>query len=824
MSEHMVKVFKINSSECVVIRSRIIMSVVGRRSQMIKDQGKVSPLFLSSSGMIRFVLVIMFISLFSCVLHAEIDDNLKGVPPSDISEWNYYGFSAEESQQWIKEGIIFAGWAAQWRDEGFTAAAAGRWRKIANVYTAGDFLQNGFSAEEAEKWMANGIRSGLRAREYFSVGLTAEEAAEYWSNGIYPEEIKEWRNAGFDVQAMMAWHYGPRESTFFFTKESPYGRNLYELEAAIQWRDAGFTAQEMQASGKYRFKLEDAKQWKTAGFSFFEAVRWRDFGFTVNDAVRYKNAGLSPVAAELQRYDSDLDKPDEITTLDLEITLNKDGSLEVVETAAIIDRPGGFYENGYYKSLPKQARLLSSRSGGYSTKQYSGTVFNIRSVEINGKKGDFFIADNVLHFGSKDKPLTEGEHLIKIVYSTDSRVLFEPHHDELCFDVIEKNPKGRYIRNATATVRLPPGAHVIFTGGNGGFDGRNNYACSVEETETGDIVHFALTTPVKAGMSFSINIGFIKGYVVESRIQKLIKLDRETGRMITSLVIFLTAFILLFLYYFIVWFSVGRDPGSKSPAINEFSPPDNMDPAMLRTIHTRGKVDYPGVAAELIYLAESGLIEISGSSESCRIIKTDDDSVKLSPIAKHFYANLWAGIQTEISLTRKNKCEVLSVSARSLKTILKNEHHRHSVSNIRYLWPGIIFAVAAIAFSLAVVDYREYDFGKAKIFVPIYTGFLITAYGILIFVFKRLLRSVTEDYAKLRARVQSYVDYLTLSFADIGAMGFVPSYLQKHFPYAIAAGLDVDNVMIRKGDVKWYHGTGKGLKLGDLKKMVKKSL
>src|SRR3990172_8556532 len=53
-------------------------------------------------------------------VRAETDDYLKGVPPSDISEWRYYGIDEEESKKWINEGINFAGWAAQWRREGLT--------------------------------------------------------------------------------------------------------------------------------------------------------------------------------------------------------------------------------------------------------------------------------------------------------------------------------------------------------------------------------------------------------------------------------------------------------------------------------------------------------------------------------------------------------------------------------------------------------------------------------------------------------------------------------------------------------------------------------
>jgi hypothetical protein len=88
----------------------------------------------------------------------------------------------------------------------------------------------------------------------------------------------------------------------------------------------------------------------------------------------------------------------------------------------------------------------------------------------------------------------------------------------------------------------------------------------------------------------------------------------------------------------------------------------------------------------------------------------------------------------------------------------------------------------------------------------------------------RLLRSVSENFAKLAQRVKSYTDYLALSYADLSASGFVPSFLREHLPYAIAAGLDVDDATIRHGDVKWYHGTSEGFRCGDFFKLVKKSL
>ena len=242
-------------------------------------------------------LLLIAFSLFLGILYfpadaaAHLDDNLKGVPPSAPSEWQYYGISAEESRKWIEEGIIFAGWAAQWKGEGFNAETAGKWHKIADVYTAGNFFRNGFGPLEAREWMDHGIKSAQRAHEYQSAGLDAAGADTFWKKGLYPSEVKEWKKAGFNAEEMVKWHYGPIESEFYFTKDSRSSQILYDVEFAKAWRDAGFMPEEAKRAYTYQFKLAEVKPWKDAGFSFNEIVFWKDSGFTLEEALKRSGAG-----------------------------------------------------------------------------------------------------------------------------------------------------------------------------------------------------------------------------------------------------------------------------------------------------------------------------------------------------------------------------------------------------------------------------------------------------------------------------------------------------------------------------------------------------
>jgi len=100
------------------------------------------------------------------------------------------------------------------------------------------------------------------------------------------------------------------------------------------------------------------------------------------------------------------------------------------------------------------------------------------------------------------------------------------------------------------------------------------------------------------------------------------------------------------------------------------------------------------------------------------------------------------------------------VAAQSLKNILKNERDRHLVSNSRYLWPGIIFAVFAVAFCLAIIDYKDMITERLKSLSQFIPAFWSMVFTILTFIFRRLLRSVTEKYAQLAARGRKLFDYL----------------------------------------------------------------
>ncbi|MBI5102177.1 MAG: DUF2207 domain-containing protein [Nitrospirae bacterium] len=776
-------------------------------------------IFVSFVTLLLIAFSLLFgILYFPADAAADLDDNLKGVPPSAPSEWRYYGISADESKQWIQEGIIFAGWAAQWKGEGFSAGSAGKWHRIVNVYTAGDFLKNGFGPEEAREWMDHGIKSGQRAREYLSAGLDAGEAGTFWKKGLFPDEAKKWRDAGFDADAMLAWHYGPRMSEFYFTKDTRYSQTVYDIEFARSWRVSGFTAEEAHMAGTYGFELSEAKRWKEAGFSFNESVLWKDSGFTLEEALKNREAGLSPTDAELRRYESS-DKGDEITGLDADITVKNDGTLEVIETATIIDRPGGEYKEGYHKSLQMwECRASNSQS------IFPSPRMHVKSIEVDGQPGSHYISAGLLHFKIKDAPLPEGEHKVVIKYNTDVMIMNNPRHDELCFVIAGRAGRANHIRGSTATVRLPKGADVIFAGGYAGLRDRKDVGAEVEETGQGDIVRYFVKRPLREGMIFSVDIGFVKGYARASWLQRLVLLDRQTRRLLSSLFIFFSGLVVSFIYYWTAWVKVGRDPKGQGVELTEFSPPADIDPAGMRALLKKGKADHLSTTAAILSLAERGYIRIFEWEGAYKIQRTQAIDSQVSDREKTLLSTLFSE-RNMVVLTGSSERKLLSRAGRTLKTLLKKEYGKQTEQNIRYLWPGIVISVLFLLASLAVIDKSELvDRSRATTGLAVYASILCAGFGLLTLLFSRLLRRPAKGYVDLLEQLHSYAGFLKRNFTNLNAQkADIPPFLQEHLPYAIAAGVDVSHLLIRNGEAKWYKGTSGGFGCGDFIRTVKRS-
>ncbi|MEN8198270.1 MAG: DUF2207 domain-containing protein, partial [Pseudomonadota bacterium] len=275
-------------------------------------------------------------------------------------------------------------------------------------------------------------------------------------------------------------------------------------------------------------------------------------------------------------------------------------------------------------------------------------------------------------------------------YRTTRQLGFFEGHDELYWNVTG-NGWMFPIAEASAVVRLPPGANVVqrsaYTGRQG--DKGENYRA----TRGGDGTWtFATTGPLAAGEGLTIAIAWPKGFVpepaVEDRLRWFVDDNLGTGIAIGG------ALMLLF-YYFQVWRRFGRDPES-GVIFPRFKPPAGLSPAATRFIRFMS-FDKTAYSAALINMAVKGYLTIEEEDGTFRLRKQDGaDFDSLANGEKRVSKKLFRGGDS-ILLENENH-QLLGVSVRRLKESLKAEYQRAYFKRNRGLFAfGVILSGVLIA-------------------------------------------------------------------------------------------------------------------------------
>lgn len=734
-----------------------------------------------------------------------------GFTPREATEWQRVGIAPGEAWEWVRAGVPYALWANQWKGEGFGPAEAKVWVEAqVNVYTAADFKQAGFGLTEATRWIASGIGSAKRAREFRGQGFSPAEAAAWWNLEFFPEDAGPWRRAGFSPAEALEWRYGPKEFHYTHDGSKGYSRQVFPLEWARQWKQAGFRPAEAQQAMSFGVDAAEVIRWKAAGFGLGEAMEWRDAGFGPTEAAQRRAAGLSPVQAEEARDAASSPPADMITEFHSDIILRPDARVLVTETISLENRPGGPVEDCFRRSFPARTALRSRGSG--SAWAWPSYVF--LSVLREGIPVPYTVekdrgGDITLCIGERDAPLRGGVHTFTLRYATDDRLVGLQDRDIFFFDVT--GPDLRMgVRSASAAVHLPGGADVVLADGFAGLRDRKAFSASVRETAEGDVVFYMLRRPLKPEMVFTVSVALTKGFARPGILWRARRFDRVTGRMLSSLLISLAGLAAGLAYVLLAWRRVGRDP-ERAPLVPAYEPPEGISPALMRHILTRGRTDDRSLAATLVRLAQSGRLDISEREGIYQLRRTG--SAPTPTCAAHeeaVLAGLLAGgDQLLIGAVRAR--QRLRAARTVLHKALRREFGTYFAANTRYLWPGLAICAAGALLGLAILDPAHE--GRAGTFRLIYASLLAAAAGILGVTFYFLFRAPTPLGRKVLDEIEGFSLFLGASEgrtrsapgATAGAQ-----VLARHLPYAMALGIDGERVSILAGRPAWYSGRSGG--------------
>lgn len=394
---------------------------------------------------------------------------------------------------------------------------------------------------------------------------------------------------------------------------------------------------------------------------------------------------------------------EEILEYHSDIHVQQDATLLVTETILVRSAAVNI-QHGIYRDFPTR----------YKDRLGNRYVIHFEVVQVlrDGQPEKFHIKDQSngerIYIGDENVILRPGDYTYALTYTATREIGFFADHDELYWNVTGTGwlfP----IAHATATVTLPENIPLssVRMDGYTGPQGAHGKAFT-SETGTGQEVSFACTHPLAAGEGFTLVVSWPKGYIQPQSGQARFRYFLEDNQ---PTLVGAAGLLVVLLYYVVVWFLVGRGP-AKSEIVPLYEPPAGVSPAAMRYLVRMGFDDKTFTTAILdmavksyLSIKESGgvyTLKRSNASEQTLAPEESAAAAKLFPQHKRAAHRKHATeddgeAATEIKLQTKNHAILRAAIAALKQTLHAAQHKIYFVTNWRYLIPGVILSVAALA-------------------------------------------------------------------------------------------------------------------------------
>lgn len=380
---------------------------------------------------------------------------------------------------------------------------------------------------------------------------------------------------------------------------------------------------------------------------------------------------------------------EEIRTFSVDLTVLRDGSIEVAETITV-QAEGYRIKRGIYRDIPVRE---VDRWG-----LWSDHGFRLLGVTRNGVEephhtewqGRFLR----IYAGDADVLLDYGRHTYVIRYTMARQLRHFDTYDELYWNVT-----GNFwdfpILEADVTVRLPDGAVAeklaAYTGGFGAAG--QDYVATGEGTAAPS---FRLTKRLLSRQGLTVAVGFTKGAAA-------IQTQSLASRLIDNfgLALLMLGFAALPIYYLYAWNRVGRDPEGR-PVIPLFHPPLDLEPAALSYVHfnafrTSGSRDFAFIAA-LLSLGVKKWVVIEDNDGEVTLTHSPEPKAtreRLGPGEEAFFSRL-LGNRNMFPFNKANGQSLLAARSALQTAISRDFSGKYYKLNLGWYIPGVLLALAVL--------------------------------------------------------------------------------------------------------------------------------
>lgn len=303
-----------------------------------------------------------------------------------------------------------------------------------------------------------------------------------------------------------------------------------------------------------------------------------------------------------------------ITSFSSAVTLNTDGSVDVIETIEV-NAEGYEIRRGIYRDIPlvlvnpDNSRLRSDLSVQSVTRDGRAEPYSLDNIGAGFKR---------IRIGDADVLLDYGKHTYTIRYSMSRMGRSFADHDELFW-----NATGNYwnfpIEAAVASITLPKGAVIDRLIGYTGVPGSTEQAVTITRTSDNTAI-FRVNRPLAAGEGVSVAASFQKGILVEPQgLDRLLYWLSDHRDIVVPGI----AVALVLLYNLLAWSAVGRDP-KKGTIIPLFHPPQGFSPGLAEYVDGMGweKGGWTAFTASIFDLGVKGLVKIDNPGKTLSVTVT----------------------------------------------------------------------------------------------------------------------------------------------------------------------------------------------------------